>query len=211
MIAANETDWSEKYRPMSIVECVLPARIRRSLDRIVSTGHLKNMIFHGSPGVGKTASANAICRDVGRDVYQVNGSLENSIDDLRNSVTFATTLSLSGSRKVVLIDEAEYLSKADQAGLRAFMEQVSSNCSFLLTANNVTKISAAIQSRCLNLDFSVKPEEAQPLRLAYSARLREIVIREQANFDAKRVAEIVASVFPDFRQILKQVQQACGQ
>src|SRR5205823_5140637 len=102
MIAGNkrETDWSQKYRPMSVKDCILPSRLKTTLEKMASKRLVHNLIFHGSNGVGKTASANALCRDAGCEFYSVNRSLENSIADLRASVEpFACTRSFDASRK----------------------------------------------------------------------------------------------------------------
>lgn len=212
IIAINdrETDWSQRYRPMSVKDCVLPLHIRTRLEKMVSKGTVENLIFHGDYGIGKTATANALCRDIGCEPCFVNGSTENGIDDLRSLEPFACTRSFDGFKRVVLIDEAERLSREYQDGLRGFIEQVSLNCSFIFTTNDLSKISGALKSRCLALDFSVPREEAESLKIQFAARLDQIMTQEQLTCEAGLLAEIIAASFPDFRQIIKQVQMECG-
>jgi DNA polymerase III delta prime subunit len=206
-----ETDWAQKYRPRALDECVLPERVRRVLGNMASRRVIENMILYGDYGVGKTASAKALCRTVDCHLLEVNGSFDGRIKDLRETVEgFACTCSIRKGKKVVLIDEAEGLSREYQDGLRGFMEFVSANCAFIFTTNDLTRISGAIRSRCLALDFEFPPEEAQAARMAFMERLHRILAKEHATLDRRRMAEIVAQWFPEFRQILKQVQQECG-
>jgi DNA polymerase III delta prime subunit len=207
----RDTDWAQKYRPFTLNECVLPERVRRTLGNMASMRVIENVILYGGYGVGKTASAQALCRAVDCDLLEVNGSFDGRIKDLRETVEgFACTCSIKKGKKVILIDEAEGLSREYQDGLRGFMEFVSKNCAFIFTTNDVTRISGAIRSRCLALDFEFLPEEAQAARIAFMGRLHRILVKENATLDKRRMAEIVAKWFPEFRQILKQVQQECG-
>jgi len=210
MTKTTETDWSQKYRPDSVKDCILPSRLKRRLEKMVSKRVVHNLIFHGTYGIGKTVTANAFCRDEGCEPCLVNGSLENGIGNLRELESFACTRSFDGSRRVVLIDEAEHLPKEYRDGLRGLIEQVSSNCSFIFTTNNLNKISAALRSRCLALDFSCPPEEFQSLKKAFAARINLILAEERATCEPERLHEIIAAVFPDFRQVLKQVQEESG-
>ncbi|SRR5216684_1130341 len=205
-----ETDWLQKYRPESVKDCILPSRLKRSLEKMASKPFVHNLIFHGSYGVGKTAGANALCRDAGCEPCLINGSVENGIDDLRRLEPFVCTRSFDGSRRVVLIDEADRLSREYQDGLRGLIEELSSNCSFIFTTNDLSKISGALQSRCLAMDFGCSPEEIPFLKEEFAARLNQILAEEQASYQPKVLAEIIAAGFPDFRQILKQVQLECG-
>src|SRR6266566_9091494 len=126
MITSNnrERDWAQRYRPVTLTDCVLPSSIRATLQQFVSRGAIENLIFHGQCGIGKTSSAFALCKDVGVDLLEVNGSDQTSIDDFRGTVKqFASTVSQQGKnvKKVMLIDEAENLSRQYQAALRSFM------------------------------------------------------------------------------------------
>jgi replication-associated recombination protein RarA len=207
----RETDWAQKYRPFTLDECILPAKVHNILNQMNAKRVVENTILYGSYGIGKTASAKALCRGVDCDLLEVNGSFDNRIKDLRETVeSFACTCALKRGKKVVLIDEAERLSREYQDGLRGFMELVSANCTFVLTTNDVNGISGAIRSRCISIDFTFSREEAQTARIAFTARLHRILATEGATLDKRRIAEIVGERFPEFRQILKQVQMECG-
>lgn len=107
---SDEFLWSQKYRPKTVEECILPERLKNTFRAYVDKKEIPNMLLVGSPGVGKTSLALAMCEQVGCDYLVLNGSSENGIDTFRNKITdYATTVSLSGGRKVVLIDEADYM------------------------------------------------------------------------------------------------------
>lgn len=206
----RETDWAQRYRPSTLDEAILPQAVRVPLERMAANRVPENMILVGRCGVGKTASATALCQDLDCDVLMVNGSLDNRIEHLRDVVEpFAHTFSRKGGKKVVFFDEAERLSREYQDGLRGFMERVSSNCTFIFTTNDARKISDAICSRCLLVEFVFSPQEKGALMRAFADRLQKILANENVTCDVNRIARIVTSIFPEFRQILKQVQVEC--
>ena len=134
--------WVEKYRPKTIEECVLPKRMKDTFTSIKETGELQNMLFTGSAGVGKTTVARALCNELELDYIIVNGSEEGNIDTLRTKIKqFASTVSLQGGYKVVILDEADYLNaQSTQPALRGFIEEFSQNCRFILTCNFKNRI-----------------------------------------------------------------------
>ena len=208
----RETDWSQQYRPDTLKDCILPARIRVPLEKMVTSGIVQNLVFHGSCGVGKTSTARAICSDTNADVFEVNGSLDNSIASLRDDVEgFVSGCNWGGRRKIVFIDEAEGLSREYQDGLRGLMERVSGRCSFIFTANRLTKISRAIQSRCFVMDFTFSPQETSTMKVEFARRLSEILQHEGAKAEPRYLATVISTEFPEFRQILKQVQFGCAE
>jgi DNA polymerase III delta prime subunit len=207
----RDTDWAQKYRPTTLSHCVLPARIKLPLQRMIAAGEVENLIFHGSYGTGKTTTANAICHDANADLFSINGSKDNGISGLREDLEpFASTYSITGGRKVILIDEADGLTKEYQNGLRGFMEEMSKNCSFILTTNHLNKVSEAIRSRCLVLDFGATPEEERDMKRDFARRVKSIVATEGATYDPDVVGAIISTHFPDYRQILKQVKFAAN-
>jgi DNA polymerase III delta prime subunit len=211
MTTKIQIDWSQKYRPATIADCVLPARITVHLQRMAAQRSIiPTLIFHGSNGIGKSASAHALCLQCEYEPCMVNASLEGGINDLRGLEEFTSTRSMDGSQKVVVIDEAEHLSRDYQDALCGLIERVSSNCSFILTLNDPGKLSAALQSRCTALDFTCPPEEIPALQVAFAARVNEILAAEQAACETGTINEIIEAGFPDFRQILKRVQLECG-
>ena len=138
----NEFLWVEKYRPQLIQDCILPNSIKKTFEDIVNGGELHNMLLTGTAGTGKTTIAKALCYELGLDYLMINGSEESGIDTLRTKIKqFASSVSLSGGYKVVILDEADYLNpQSTQPALRAFMEEFSSNCRFILTCNFKNRI-----------------------------------------------------------------------
>jgi DNA polymerase III delta prime subunit len=176
---------------------------------MLKLGVMDNLLFKGPFGVGKTATATSVCGDADADVLFVNGSLDTGINSLREDLEpFASTYSFWQQRKVILIDEADGLSRQYQDGLRGFIERFSKNCSFILTTNYIQDVSDAIRSRSIEYDFTFTQTEARQMKKDFILRLGDILIAERAWFDRTVVSKIVSDVFPDFRQILKQVQAA---
>ena len=150
--------WVEKYRPRTIEDCILPESIKKTLRDVVSQNKIPNMMFTGTSGIGKTTAARAICNETQADYLIINGSDEGRmIDTLRTKLTqFCSTISLSGSRKVVIIDEADYMNADSvQPAMRNFTERFADNCSFIFTCNYKNRIIEPIHSRCAVIDFSL--------------------------------------------------------
>ena len=157
----SEFLWVEKYRPKTISEAILPASVKKSLMSMIGTGDLQNMLFTGTAGVGKTTAARALCNELGLDYIIINGSEEGNIDTLRGKIKqFASTVSLQGGYKVVILDEADYLNpQSTQPALRGFIEQFSDNCRFILTCNFKNRIIEPLHSRCAVYDFNTTKKE----------------------------------------------------
>jgi DNA polymerase III delta prime subunit len=200
--------WVESYRPQKLDDCILTDEIRSIVKGFVDQGRLPNLLFEGSAGTGKTTVAKAMCNEVGADWIIINGSLDFDKDLLRNKITnFASTVSFSDSKKVVIIDEADYLSAQHvQPGLRAFMEQFSSNCSFILTCNYKNRLIDPIHSRCKVVSFKITNKEKPELATAFFKRATQILKTENVEFDKKVVAELINKYFPDFRRCLNELQ-----
>lgn len=201
----------EKYRPRTIAECILPVAIKKSFQEIVDNGedNFPNMIFHGGPGTGKTTSAIALCNELNRDFLFINASNENGIDVLRTKITsYASTMSLDGGLRVVILDEADHLNPSStQPALRGFIEEFSSNCRFILTCNYKNKIIPALQSRCPVIDFRIPKQEKQTLAGEMFVRVCSILDDEGITYERDVVAQTVKTFFPDLRLILGKVQQ----
>jgi replication factor C small subunit len=203
----EEAVWSEKYRPKTIKECILPDRLKDLFQKYVTQGTLPQMILQGSAGTGKTTVARALCNELDADVMIINASLQNGIDVLRNQISqFATTVSLTGRRKYLIIDEADGLTRQMQEGLRAFIEEHSKNVGFILTCNYINKIIDPIQSRAPCIDFALTTEEKKDLGIKFISRLFEILDKESVPYDKKSVAGVVKKYFPDWRQCLNRIQ-----
>ena len=139
---SNSFLWVEKYRPQKISETILPPHLQQTFQNMVSTGELQNMLFTGTAGLGKTTVAKALCKELSLDYIVINGSEEGNIDTLRGKIKqFASSVSFSGSYKVIILDEADYLNpQSTQPALRGFIEEFSDNCRFILTCNFKNRI-----------------------------------------------------------------------
>ena len=201
--------WVEKYRPNDVQSCVLPKQLKKTLLEFVAAGELPNVTFSGGPGVGKTTAAKALLDELGLTYMMVNGSEESGIDVLRTKIkNFASTVSLHGGRKYLILDEADYLNpQSTQPALRGFIEEFSANCGFILTCNYVNRIIPALISRCPTYDFSIPKDEKQELAGDFFKHSLEILKEENVNFEPKAVAALVQKHFPDWRRVLNELQR----
>lgn len=204
----DEFLWCEAYRPHKIVDCILPKSHKEYFTNLVKSGEVQNMLLCGPQGSGKTTVARALCEEIGLDHIVVNSSDESGIDILRTKIKqFASTMSFSGKKKVVILDEADYLTPAFQAGLRNFLEEYSSNCRFILTANYKDRLIPAIHSRCAIFEFQIPSEERAELASTFYKRLVHILGEESIKFDKKVLASVVKTYFPDYRRALNELQR----
>ena len=202
--------WVEKYRPKTIEDCILPESIKKTLRDVVSQNKIPNMMFTGTSGIGKTTAARAICNETQADYLIINGSDEGRmIDTLRTKLTqFCSTISLSGSRKVVIIDEADYMNADSvQPAMRNFTERFADNCSFIFTCNYKNRIIEPIHSRCAVIDFSLKNGEKQIIAARFMKRVESILAAESIDYDKEVIAKLVLKHFPDFRRVLNELQR----
>ena len=197
----------EKYRPQTIEDCILPEGLKETFRKIVEKGELPNMMFTGSAGVGKTTVARALCNELDIDYMMINGSEDGNIDTLRGKIKqFASTISLQGGQKVVILDEADYLNpQSTQPALRGFIEEFSSNCRFILTCNFKNRIIDPLHSRCsiYELNLGNKAEMAQ----AFMARLQFILDSEHIIYDNAVIAELIMKYIPDWRRVINECQR----
>ena len=201
--------WVEKYRPKTIDECILPDRIKLIFQQISLEGRIPNMILSGGPGMGKTTVAKALCNEVGCDFLMINGSEESGIDVLRTKIRgYASTVSYDGKRKVVILDEADYLNpQSTQPALRSFIEEFEKHCSFIMTCNYINRIIEPLHSRCQTIDFRINKEEKLNVGSNFGKRLYTILDQENVNYDKKVVAEVLMKHFPDYRRVLNELQK----
>ena len=205
----NNFLWVEKYRPKTIETCVLPPGLKKIFSKIVEQGEIPNMILSGTSGLGKTTIARALCNELDLDVLQVNASEESGIDTLRSKIKqFASSVSLhSGKHKVVLLDEADYLNaQSTQPALRAFIEEFSSSCRFILTCNFKNRIIEPLHSRCSVIEFNTDKTELAKLCLEFLSRLEIILQEEKISYNKKVIAELIMKYAPDWRRVLFECQ-----
>jgi DNA polymerase III delta prime subunit len=201
--------WVEKYRPQKIDDCVLPDSLKETFKQYVAQGELPHFLLSGTAGIGKTTIAKALCNEIGAEYIMINGSEESGIDTLRIKIKgFASTVSLTDSPKVIIIDEADYLqANSTQPALRSFIEEFSSNCRFIFTCNFKNRILEAIHSRCACIDFKIDPKDKQVLLGTFFKRASIILKQEGVEFDPKVVAELITKHFPDYRRVLNELQR----
>lgn len=205
----NDFLWVERYRPRKVDETILSDDLKQVFNQIVATGQLPNMLFTGTAGVGKTTVARALCNELGLDYILINGSEEGNIDTLRNKVkSFASTVSLQGGYKVVILDEADYLNpQSTQPALRGFIEEFANNCRFILTCNFKNRIIEPLHSRCSVYDFNIQRSEKPKIATAFYKRVVDILTTENVEFEPKALAILVEKHFPDFRRVLNECQR----
>jgi len=205
----NEFLWVEKYRPSTINDCVLPDNIKNTFKQIVEGGELHNMLLTGTPGLGKTTVAKALCNELNVDFILINGSEESGIDTLRTKIKkFASSVSLQGGYKVVILDEADYLNpQSTQPALRGFIEEFSGNCRFILTCNFKNRIIQAIHSRTTVIEFNIPKKEQQNLASTMMNRLRMILDQENVEHESEVLAELVMKHMPDWRRVINELQR----
>jgi DNA polymerase III delta prime subunit len=200
--------WCEKYRPKKIEDCILPEAQKKPFQEYVNRKEIPNMILSGSAGVGKTTVARAMCEEIEADYILINGSDESGIDTLRVKIKgFASSVSLMGGRKVVIIDEADYLSPAAQAAFRGVIEEFSGNCSFVFTCNFKNRIIQPLHSRCAVIDFKLVNGQKAKMATDFMKRVEYILKEEEIEYSPKVVAELITKFFPDYRRVLNELQR----
>ena len=200
--------FTEKYRPKTIADCILPDRLKTPFQEYVNQNNIPNLLLSGGAGVGKTTVAKAMCEEIGCDYMIINGSDENGVDVVRYKITnYASSMSLSGGRKVIIIDEADYLSPNAQAAFRNAIEEFASNCSFIFTCNYKNKLIDPLHSRCAVVDFTLKNNEKTQMAGQFFKRIQSILQSEEIEYDDKVIVELIKKHFPDFRRIINEIQR----
>lgn len=205
--------WTERYRPQKIADCVLPEETKAVFQKFVDDKFVPNLLLSGGPGVGKTTVALAMLNELDCDSYIVNGSLNVDKDSLRNDIqNYASTVSLHGGRKYIIIDEADYLNVTHvQPALRRFMEEFAGNCGFILTCNYKNKIIQPLHSRFSIIEFKINGKQKAQLAMKFLERCCYILDQEGVQYEKKVLAEIIMKYFPDWRRVLNELQRYSAQ
>ena len=201
--------WTESHRPKTIEECILPDRLKKPFQEYVNSKKIPHLLLSGGAGVGKTTVAKAMCNQIDADYIMINGSDESGIDVFRTKIKdFASSMSFTGGRKVIIIDEADYLNpNSTQPALRNAMEEFASNCSFIFTCNFKNRIIDPLHSRCAVVDFTLKNEDKTKMATQFFKRIQLILQSEKVEYEDMVIAELIKKHFPDFRRILNELQR----
>jgi len=201
--------WVEEYRPKTIDDCILPQSLKTLFTSFIQKGELSNILLSGPPGIGKTTVAKALCDQLNCDWVMINGSEESGIDVLRSKIkNFASTVSLSGGKKVVILDEADYLNpQSTQPALRGFIEEFHKNCRFILTCNFKNRLIDPLHSRFSTIEFRINPKDKPKLASKLFERAVYILKEQNVDFDEPVLAELIKKHFPDFRKLINELQR----
>ena len=205
----NDILWVEKYRPQTILDCILPNELKSTFQQFVENEEIPNLLLTGTAGVGKTTVAKAMLEEIGCTYMMINGSEESGIDTLRTKIkNFASTVSMDGKRKYVILDEADYLNpQSTQPALRGFIEEFSRNCGFILTCNFRNRIIEPLHSRCSTVEFRIPNEQKPKLAMNFMKRVQDILEKENVSYNEKVVADVIGKFFPDWRRCLNELQR----
>jgi len=201
--------WVEKYRPQCIADCILPSSIKETFRDMIKHGESQNLLLSGGAGCGKTTIARALCNELGSEYIIINCSEDGNIDTLRTRIRdFASTVSLTQAKKIVILDEFDYSNaQSTQPALRGFIEEFSSNCRFILTCNYKNRIIKPLHSRCTIIDFTIPNKEKPSLASNILKRIKNVLEKENVDFQEPVLAELIKKHFPDFRRILNELQR----
>jgi DNA polymerase III delta prime subunit len=210
-VKSDELLWVQKYRPQKVDDTILPVLTKTAFQKFINTSNIPNLLLAGSPGTGKTTAAKAMLEEMACDYIIINAALNRGIDTVRSEIsTFASSISLTGGRKYIILDEADYLTPDAQASMRNLIETFSKNCGFIFTCNFKNRIIAPLRSRLSEVDFAIEKTEKPKLAAQFFKRTLAILNSENVDYEPKVVAKVIEKYFPDFRRILNELQKYAG-
>jgi DNA polymerase III delta prime subunit len=197
--------WVEKWRPKTLSDFIISDKNKTIIDSFKDKKEIPNLLFTGTPGLGKTSLAKILVNDILDCQYlYINASDENGIDTIRNKVTgFAQTKSLDGKIKVIILDETDGLSIDAQRALRNTIEEFAKITRFILTANYNYRVIPALQSRCQSFDLT-PPMDGVVKRCVQVLKAEKIVIKEE---EKPKLLDFIKSNYPDLRKCLNELQK----
>ena len=200
MMQTENTIWCERYRPTTMNEFVGNKHIKDKINSLINEQDIPHLLFAGKAGTGKTTLAKILIKNIDCDYLFINASDENSVDTIRNKIKgFVTTIGFKGL-KIVVLDEADYVSPNGQAALRNLMETFSKHARFILTCNYQERIIEPIISRCQS--FSLNP----PLQMDIAMHLANILKNEGVKYELEDLKTLVVSYYPDIRKVINTAQ-----
>jgi DNA polymerase III delta prime subunit len=198
--------WADKYRPATVAECIMPDRFKFYFGQYAKTG-IPNLILSGRSGVGKTTVALAMTKELKADTLFIPATMKGNIDTLRTEVAaFASTVSLRGGRKYVILDEADYLTHVTQPALRNFFDEYGKYCGFILTCNFSDNIIDAVKSRCIEQKFELTKQEIEEMQWQFFEVIERILNENNVKFEPRSIAKWMMKFFPDMRKIITELQ-----
>lgn len=211
-IQKTSTDWGLKYRPTKIDDIILPERFKTLFKSVIEKGEMVNFLFSGNAGCGKSSLAFILSDELDFETLYLNMSKDTSIDVLRNDIaTFGQTVSMNGNRKMIICDECEKASINLKEALKAEIESLSENVSFIFITNHVNMMTDALLSRLQHIEFSFTEDESKKMKTQIYKRVIEILKLNKCEYEEKAVQIIVNKLFPDFRRILNRCQCLANQ
>lgn len=211
-IQKNSSDWGLKYRPTTLSDLILPERFKTLFQSVIDKKQMVNFLFSGNAGCGKTSLAYILSDALDFNTLYLNMSKDTSIDVLRNDITnFGSTVAFNGNRKMIICDECEKASINLKEALKAEIENLSENVSFIFITNHVNMMTDALLSRLQHIEFTFTNDESKQMKTQIYKRVIEILKLNNCQYEEKAVQIIVNKLFPDFRRILNRCQCLANQ